>query len=611
MSLPTYEDTVKGPNKLIFVAPYLGRASLLAASVVCKEWHSIFTVELWSDPIRLTAQTRTPFAKTHLFFMRSSTLSETRRKSVLALDFRPLKLLERRFLQDHAKYSQVTTPKYIMRFIPFFENVRFLVMDNMGRNDYEIQQLGETRQPDENNKLLLLSSTNIPLLDYNLFVSTPILYNIMYMDLSYTVNTQAWNSLLSYHSLDNLRILKLRGLRLTDQSLPFDTLHNSLRLWSLDLRNNSLTDQTIDFLLRECFAPTLTPNSTVTVDSDEWFYEDPPTYHQRDETDLYYPSHNTEIPVRPDTIDSFILYMKRYANLRNPSSVILAERDPMKQSTGLTHLYLSSNRFTSKGIHKLLSSTNRLQVLDVGTVKANPHSDYHLANTTPFAQPNAASLLDRRTGTRIEDLRIHHSFATCIPTIVQGRLEMGYTPQYLHKAEKFGDLELQSAAFSPLINYRLSSVTLTDIPLKSTGPTITRLITFLRCCARQEAILLSATTSGPRKTRHSPRLLPGLRKLRLEFLHERSGSEDIGPSVSGDQDADEFQAQSQGDFSFFADEKMTSPVGSSRRGSTWSSKSSIAELVETRDVCEELKIFRQGETPKWGGKLELAVPGRR
>ena len=520
--------------------------------------------------------------------------------------------MERRFPQDHANFSQVTTPKYIFRFVAFFENVRFLVIDNTGKFDYDTQQPVEAREPDENNKLLLFSSACIPQLDYNLFVSTPVLYNVMYLDLSNTSNTQAWNSLLSFHSLSNLRILKLCGLRLTDQSFPFDALHTRLRLWSLDLRQNSLTDQTIDFLLEECFAP-MAPVPAIAPDSDEILYEDPPIYDLRDETDPTYPSYNLSVPARPDKTDSFISYMKRYADFGGPSSLVLPERDPLRKSTGLTHLYLSSNRFTSKGIHKLLSSTNRLQVLDVGTVKVNPNVDYQLPHTTPFAQPNTARLLDRQTADRIENLRIHHSVVTCIPTIVQGRLEMGYTPQHLHKAEKFGDLEFQSAAFNPLSNYRLSSLTLTDIPLRSTGPTITRLTTFLRLCAKQEATLLSASTSGPRKTRHSPRLLPGLRKLRLEFIHERSGMDEVGPSVSGDQDADEFQAQSQGDFSFFADEKMqTSQV--SRRSSIWgpgSGKSSLAEVVETKDVCEELKIFRRREQPKWGGSLELVVPSRR
>lgn len=68
MSLPTYEAIVKGPNKLVFVAPYLDRISLLAASRVCKEWHSIFGVQLWSDPIKLISETRTPFGKCYVLF---------------------------------------------------------------------------------------------------------------------------------------------------------------------------------------------------------------------------------------------------------------------------------------------------------------------------------------------------------------------------------------------------------------------------------------------------------------------------------------------------------------------------------------------------------------
>ena len=69
MSLPTYEASLKGPDKLTFVAPYLGRLSLLAASLVCKEWHAVFTAELWSDPIKLTAQTLRPFGKCIVIFL--------------------------------------------------------------------------------------------------------------------------------------------------------------------------------------------------------------------------------------------------------------------------------------------------------------------------------------------------------------------------------------------------------------------------------------------------------------------------------------------------------------------------------------------------------------
>ena len=476
-------------------------------------------------------------------------------------------------------------------------------MNSSGHYDLEGQQ---ERPPGSNNKLLLFSFTDIPILDHNLFFSTPILDNIMFMDISYTTNTQAWKALFSLRSLDNLRILKLRGLRLTDETLPL--LHLWLRLWSLDLRENYLTDQVIPFLLAKCFAPKAPVNKDLKVDSEEWVYEDPPTYHQRDERDSSDSSYNGEASPRPDTVDSVRCYMKRYGDLSSSSSMMLAEGDAMLQNTGLTHLYLSSNKFTARGTRNILLSTNRLQVLDVGSVKMHI---YPIQNTTQYAQPHTAHLLDRRTGTRIDDLRIHHSLVTCIPTVVQGSLHEGFMPKHLPKAEKFKISDFGSDAFNPLMNYRLTSLTLTDIPVKSTGTTITRLITFLRACARQEAILLSAATSGPR-TRHSPRLLPGLRKLRLEFLYEKPGADEIGPSVSGDQDADVFQAQSQGDFSFFADEKISSPVTSSRRGSVMSSKSSIVEGVELKDVVEELKIFRRNEEmPRWTGKLELVVPTRR
>jgi hypothetical protein len=61
MSLPTYESTIKGPDKLTLVALYLDRCSLLAASRVCKAWYPIFAAHLWSDPIMHAAETRTPF----------------------------------------------------------------------------------------------------------------------------------------------------------------------------------------------------------------------------------------------------------------------------------------------------------------------------------------------------------------------------------------------------------------------------------------------------------------------------------------------------------------------------------------------------------------------
>ena len=492
----------------------------------------------------------------------------------------------------------------------------------MSRFHYLNQEDLEINPASEDTQLMLCSLTSIPLLDTSLFLSTPLLYNVIYLDLSNTRRIEGWTRFLSSRVFDNLRILKLRGLRLTDQAIPGDTLRTWLRLWSLDLRDNSLTDMAIDILLADAFAPLIRRGPI------ESLYEDPPVYQARADPNHSYFLNDSPVPLRPDTTDTFIKYVKAHADLKGDSSYVLPDRDPMKKSTGLTHLYLSDNKFTSKGIRKVLEFSNRLQVLDVGTVPANPSFPYIIPDTVPFCQPDTAPFLHWQAGSRIEKLRIHHSIVTQIPTIVQGRLELGYISKHLRKAEMFG--KTVPPRFTPLENNRLTSLTLTDIPLKSTGLTIRRLNNFLRHCAEQEQTLLSAARRGVRNHR-SPPLLPGLRKLRLEFIKERTGAKEIGPSVSGGQDADEFQEQSMGGFSFFAEEKkLMSPL--LRRGgenggwsASWNSKeislaeggwsaswhskkSSLAEGADLKDVIEELKIFRQREQPRWGGSLELVVP---
>jgi len=182
------------------------------------------------------------------------------------------------------------------------------------------------------------------------------------------------------------------------------------------------------------------------------------------------------------------------------------------------------------------------------------------------------------------------------------------------------------------------SLTLTDVPTKSFGPVIDALLLFLSQCARQEQRLKRAAKSHYR----APQCLSGIRTFRLEFMREAeaergegAGSR-AGPSVSGDRDADEFLAQSMGDFSFFAEEQTPAsipnsvldngasasasglPAGASRRPSVTgsvsslqrttsrSSMASIPDNVEVRDVVAELKQWRQTEEGKnWGGKLEL------
>jgi hypothetical protein len=260
---------------------------------------------------------------------------------------------------------------------------------------------------------------------------------------------------------------------------------------------------------------------------------------------------------------------------------------------------------------------NRLQLLDVGAglVPRLP--------TSPFGSCNAYSAflttrcLERSTGTCLENLRIHHSLVTQIPTVVRGSLSAGWNYTSLWEAEKItpflpSDISyhLFNPAFKPEMNYRLRNLTLTSIPTKSYGPTIYALSLFIRRLSDQESILTEARNAQPfSSSRTAPKLLPGLRSLRLEFLVEEKVNLNEKGKGTWDRDADKFYQESERDFSFFGDNTPVVPLR--RRGNSVSVGEGVVfgpNLPRAMDVMEELKRFRRGYTPRWGGKLELVVP---
>lgn len=165
----------------------------------------------------------------------------------------------------------------------------------------------------------------------------------------------------------------------------------------------------------------------------------------------------------------------------------------------------------------------------------------------------------------------------------------------------------------------LRILTLVDVPRKSTGFVIEKLIQFINFCAIQEKKIAEARAAC---THHrSPRLLTGLRQLRLEFESVDGPQSPSGPSVSEDPDADEFMAQSSSDFSFFEGEQSSPRTPTLSRMDSGQSLSlsrtrtaslagsegySALESVDFKDVIQELKDFRgRKEGPWWDGRLAL------
>ncbi len=445
----------------------------------------------------------------------------------------------------------------------------------------------------------------------------------MYLDISNTHRGANWARSFQTGSFQNLRILKLSGLRLTDKQFPTMVLAKcSLRLWSLDVRDNLLRDSFLEELNRYAFPEydirLQFPIRAVVSASDEELYESV-AFYCKDAGHDQFPPYNSLVGMRYDDLDRFKKHLLTEADLKADPARCLPLDDKNTQVTGLTHLYLSDNKFTWPFVRALISMYNiRLQVLDVGSpqipVTVDGWSSFIMPYSLTFAAPHCAQLLHRKSGSRIQRLRINHSLVTQVPTITYLSSRPGFRWDCLKRAEKVDQEteQIWGPLFMPQDNYMISSLSLTDIPTHSYGTIIERLIEFLRQCHAQEVRLAAARAS--QHNHRAPPLLSGLRYLRLEFIDPHpdtffvpSPSSPNTLSVSGDKDADTFMASGSNDFSFFPETPTHRPP---RRGSsqTLGKGTEVTrdedELTEPKNVIQELKKFRQ-IVPRWSGTLQI------
>lgn len=508
------------------------------------------------------------------------------------------------------------TVQSVLQKIHLFSSIKYLILDHL-----RVDDVGTVFPKDQEwiSNLILLSFAGCSLNPAPILSSMQE-WRIMYLDIS---NTQRSESNTSFYTAENLfpnlRIAKLRGLRLT--SLPAFVLKTQLSLWSLDVIDNFLTDAAIDALLSSAFALPAIPRkgkvSSVHEVSDSALFEESPPYQRI----IHLPG-DTEInSLRPDSAEEFMRYIEAHTNETGE----LDDDQPMLKATGLTHLYMENNKLTSNGAQRLLKEQNRLQHLEIGSVRSL--SSERNQKLVRYNQP--ATPIPKK----IQQLKVHHSFITNVPTFCQGRIEEGYVYQQNYNEEQNQEIE----SYGPLQNFTLSHLTLSGIPTTSTPHLTQRLTTLLRKLAKQQSTLLSATRelrkAGANHRR--PRLLSGLTTLRLEFIHpartsalDRSLTGDASTSI--DSDTANFHEESANDFSFFDfDSPVQSPISRTTTGTSFASRTRSSTVDngkgksgesgkgkdrekddEILDVIEELKKFRKTEIPRWEGKLEIVVPPR-
>jgi hypothetical protein len=383
----------------------------------------------------------------------------------------------------------------------------------------------------------------------------PLFANVLYLDLSFIPAARERRVLDSLRNLQGLQILKLRGVGLRDEDAALLAQAIKLRVCSLDVRDNKITDQGAMALLRECFP---------TDDSDQGRSARPEMADHH----------------RSEDFESYILhtFTTRFADR------LWIEDAPTR---GLTHLYISGNSLTATCVNEIVG-TGRLRVFDVGTLTkeypAEPMYRSDLVSLSAGLDHLLSNLLKHAAAT-LTLLRIDHIL---IQAIV--------------------DSDLRSTFILP----NMRTLILTGVPSSTTTPKIAHaVIEFIGLCAAQsqkawtQALSDYALPPGRRgnnaATKHAAERRFALRRIVLEVV-SKAGSDDLVArnrnaqdgrttlSMTEDRDSEAFWAASDADFSFFGDDD-----GASMRPSPKTSSPARDETTATSqfDTVAMVAAFRK------------------
>ncbi|KAL1386702.1 hypothetical protein HDK64DRAFT_331648 [Phyllosticta capitalensis] len=435
--LPSYE-AANAWDVWPIVATYISSQDLCAAALVCREWAGIFTKELWGNPashfgvendVVYVALTR--FKRT-LAWARLCT-----RETTHTLHLPPA----------HAEIYDGPHSDWLRNILERLPRLQSLVVAGLPFFDHgalmTLRRPSAIRQTSLSDSLArIVPQHDLPLfalryLDASAAPNTT--YSglaealrhfpaLIYLDLSRTRPAKDANVLSVLRNCYSLRILKLRGLALTDVEMEALASAVRLRLKSLDVRDNQLTDASARLLLDHCFntkrriplqsepgiVDVATPVRSPSSASDMSRMLDPRLIEQYDKNDL-------DQQVKMVLVDEF--RGNAYINERYDG--------------GITHLYISNNSLTVEGVSGLLRS-RRLNVLDVGTVAKGltevPRPKSLLApedtRHTEFTMPGVEKLtpiIQKYAADKLTYLRINHAVITeetSAADMIPGRVEL-------------------------------------------------------------------------------------------------------------------------------------------------------------------------------------------
>lgn len=221
--------------------------------------------------------------------------------------------------------------------------------------------------------------------------------NLVYLSLSNTFAARDKSVLSNLKYLPNLQVLKLRQVNLRDEDIATLAAAVGIHVRSLDVRDNLLTDRSVESLLQSCFiAPGVNDGLgnnregvLLTAGLEDW------------PAGIARPAPHLLADFRDEALDEHFIKRLATASIgRLPSEDL-----PL---SGITHLYISENRISTAGLTKLIE-TGRLFVLDAGSIKEVSHTD--VVTTSPGAE-KLVPVIEKHCSENLTSLRIHHAVVT-------------------------------------------------------------------------------------------------------------------------------------------------------------------------------------------------------
>jgi hypothetical protein len=352
------------------------------------------------------------------------------------------------WLRDILEYLPCLQSLIVSR-LPFFDhNAMHALKNHQSSTVYNVRLLLADHEPNTTSAGLAETLLRFPLLTY--------------LDLSYTSSARDRSVLSALSQLENLQVLKLRGIGLKDGDAEFLANAIGQRVRFLDISKNFLTDMAVRSLLQASFMPLDHPpqprpqrNGSSSDLARQIASQDPAEDFMKS----------------PDLDDRFLKLLAQPVTKNH-----WVEDLPR---TGITHLYIASNQITVEGVASLLASS-RLHALDVGTVLSADmvHKSISSKHGKYPGAEKLVPLLGNVAGDNLTYFRAHHAVLTAEPP-AKDVTSSGFLPELAasevpHEAELDASQEIHELPGGVTSIYELADTSMAESTSTIAAPTSTR-----------------------------------------------------------------------------------------------------------------------------------------